>query len=240
MKIDRLFRTRIRIHYTWILAFVLISWTVSTHFSTETSLFSRFAFGLVASILYFLVILLRELVLLILATYKGVVVKRITIFAFGGLLQVEQETTTPSHELLLAVAGILCNLMIAGILYLSYILWGRTDHIVIDMLLKWLAFLYFILSLFHVIPAFPLDGGRILHAILWETLNNTQKAMRIAGWIGWAIGLIITVGGIAILIYAVEKFTGGFLASVGLILQNAATHSLRQLKSGKSEKKTQV
>ena len=217
-----------RIHYTWILAFVLISWAISTQLPTDTSLFLRITYGVATSVLFFLAIFLRELMLLLLAIYKGVVVEIVTVFAFGGLIQVDRETTTPSHELLLAVAGMLCNLIIAGIFFLAHVLLGTTDRIVIDVILKWLAFLCLMLSLFHIIPGFPLEGGRILHAILWKALDNSQKATRIAGWTGWIIGLIVTVGGIPFLIFTVEKFIGVFLIGTGLILQNAATHSLSQ------------
>jgi Zn-dependent protease len=126
------------------------------------------------------------------------------------------------------VAGMLCNLIIAGVFFFAHVLLGTTDRIVIDVILKWLAFLCFTLSLFHIIPGFPLEGGRILHVILWKALDNTQKASRIASWVGWIFGLIITIGGIPILILTVERFTGIFLIGTGLILQNAATHSLRQ------------
>jgi Zn-dependent protease len=105
-----------------------------------------------------------------------------------------------------------------------------TDQLMIGLLLKWLAFLYFTLSLFHVIPGFPLEVGRILHVILWKALNDTWQAIRIAGRISWVIGLLIAVGGIMILIFTVEKFTGVFLIGIGLVLQNAATHSLKQSK----------
>ena len=215
VKLGRFFRTHIRIHYTWILAFALISWAISTQLSTETSLAIRIAFGVATSALFFLAMLLRELILLLLAIYKGVVVEIVTLFAFGGLLQVDRETTTPSHELLLAVAGMLCNLLIAGVFFFAHVLLGTTDRTVIDVILKWLAFLYFTLSLFHIIPGFPLEGGRILHVILWKALDNTQKASRIAGWVGWIFGLIITIGGIPILILTVERFTGIFL--IGMI-----------------------
>ncbi|MFC2047835.1 hypothetical protein ACFLSK_00175 [Chloroflexota bacterium] len=162
------------------------------------------------------------------AIYKDVEVRRITVFAFGGLLQVDQETTTPSHELLLAIAGMLCNLIIAAIFYFIYVLISNTEQTTIDVIPKWLAFLYFTISLLHIIPGFPLEGGRILHVMLWKTFDNTQKATRIAGWIGWVIGLIITVGGILILVFTVERFTGVFLIVIGLILQNAATQSRKQ------------
>jgi Zn-dependent protease len=108
------------------------------------------------------------------------------------------------------------------------VLISKPDETVIEVLVKWSAFLYFTLSLFHFIPAFPLDGGRILHVILWKAFGNTRQTIRIASWIGWIIGLLITLGGIPILVFTVEKFTGVFLIGIGLVLQNAATHSLRQ------------
>jgi len=228
IKIGRFLRTHLRIHYTWILAFVFISWAVSTQFSTENPLFLRIAFGVTASILFFFAILLREIILLLLAVYKGVVVETVTVFAFGGLLHVDRETTTPSRELLLAIAGMLCNLVITIIFYFTNLLLDNTEQIVIDVILKWLAFLYFTLSLFHLMPAFPLEGGRILHAMLCKAINNVQRATRIAGWTSRVIGLLIMAGGILILVYTVERFTGVFLIGIGLILQNAATHSLRQ------------
>jgi Zn-dependent protease len=226
MKIGRFFKTHFRIHYTWILALLLISWAVTTQLSTETHLLFRLALGGVTGALFFFVILLRELVLLAAAVFRGVTVKRITVFVFGGLLQLDQETTMPSHEVLLAVAGLLSNIVITGLLFLAHILWGREDEI--DVLLKWLAFLYFMLSLFDIMPAVPLDGGWILHAVLWKALNNLRKATRIASWISWVVGVLVMAVGIWLLISTVEIFTGVLLAVAGLILQNAATHSRRQ------------
>lgn len=228
IKLGGLFQTRIRIHYSWMLAIILISFNVTTQFSTESSLWLRIALGVAASVLFFLAVLLRELLLLLVAVYKGVAVESITIFPFGGLLQVNQEDAAPSRELLLAIAGMLCNLLIASMFYLAYALQGKTEQVVIVVLVKWLAFLYFTLSLFHIIPGFPLEGGRILHSILWKAFDDIRRATRIASWTGWTIGFLLAVGGILILVFTVERFTGAFLVVLGLILQNAATHSRRQ------------
>jgi Zn-dependent protease len=230
IKIRRFLRTRMRFHYTWILAIVLISWAASTQFSTVFPLFSRIGFGLAASLLYLFAIFVREIILLLLAVYKGILIEHVTVFAFGGLVRFDRETTTPSHELLLAVAGTLCNLVITLIFYLGNILINSEQHVVVDVILKWLAFLFFTLSLFHLLPAFPLEGGRFLHVVLWKTFNGVQKATRLAGWIGWSIGLLVAAGGALFLVFTAERFTGVFFLSLGLILQNAATHSRRQFK----------
>src|SRR4030042_6562602 len=107
VKIGTFFRARLRIHYTWLLVFILIPWTVSTQYSTETSLIVRVILGLATALLFFSTVILREIGLLMLAVYKGVIVRSVTIFAFGGLIHPDYETTSPSHQILLAVSGML-------------------------------------------------------------------------------------------------------------------------------------
>jgi Zn-dependent protease len=228
-KIRRFLRTHIRFHYTWMLAIILVAWAVSTQFSTVFPIVSRIGFGVIAGLLFLSAIFLREIVLLLLAVNKGVMVENVTIFAFGGLIKVDWETTTPSHELLLAVAGTLSNIVITLIFYLANTFVNDQTHVVVDVILKWLAFLFFTLSLFHLLPAFPLEGGRFLHAALWNYIHNMEKATRIASWIGWTFGLLVAAGGILFLIFTLERFTGVFFFVIGLILQNAATHSRRQI-----------
>jgi len=163
------------------------------------------------------------------AIYKGVKVESVTLFAFGGLIKVDQETTSPKHEFILAISGILGNLAITGIFYIANVLLVETIHIMVDVITKWLAFLYFTLTIFHVVSAYPLEGGRFLRAILWKVLGDVHRSTQITGWISWVLGIIIAIVGILILIFTIERFTGVFLVVIGLILQNAATHSRHQL-----------
>jgi len=225
----RFFRTRLRVHYSWIIAFILITWAVTTQFSTDYPLWIRIVSGIIAGVSFFLAITFRELVLILMAIYKGIEVESVTLFAFGGLIDVDQETTSPQHEFILAISGILGNLTITGIFYITNMLLAETIHIMVDVITKWLAFLYFTLTIFHVVPAYPLEGGRFLRAILWKVLGNVHRSTQIAGWISWVLGIIIVIGGILILVFTIERFTGAFLIVIGLILQNAATHSRHQL-----------
>lgn len=230
IKIGTFFRTRLRIHYTWLLVFLLIPWTVSTQYSTETSLMSRAGLGLITAFLFFGTVIIREIVLLMLAVYKGIVVKSVTIFAFGGLIQPDYETTTPSHEILLAVSGMLLNFVITGIFYFTHPLFGDINLDVGAMTVKWLAFFYFTLSLFHLVPAYPLEGGRILRGIIWKVTENVRRASRIVGITGWILGFLTMAGGILLAVFTEELFTGLFFVGLGLIIQNAATHSIRHIK----------
>ncbi|MFC2016648.1 hypothetical protein ACFLUF_02920 [Chloroflexota bacterium] len=225
----RFFRTRLRLHYSWILAFILITWAVTTQFSTDYPFWIRIAAGAIAGVSFFLAITFRELALILMAIYKGIEVESVTLFVFGGLVEIDQETTSPQHEFMLAISGILGNLAIACIFYIANVLLAETTHIIVDVITKWLSFLFFTLTLFHVVPAFPLEGGRFLRAILWKVLSDVHRSTQIAGWISWVLGIIITIGGILILVFTIERFSGVFLVLIGLILQNAATHSRHQL-----------
>ena len=228
MRMGRFFRTRLRVHYSWIFAFILITWAVTTQFSTDYPFWIRIASGAIAGIFFFLAITFRELVLILMAIYKGIEVKSVNLFTFGGLIEVDQDTTSPQHEFMLAISGILGNLAIASIFYIANVVLPETIHIIVDVITKWLAFLYFILTIFHIVPAYPLEGGRLLRAILWKMLGDVHRSTQIAGWISWVLGIIIAIGGILILAFTIERFTGVFLIVIGLSLQNAATHSRHQ------------
>jgi len=191
---------------------------------------SRAGLGLITAFLFFGTVIIREIVLLMLAVYKGMVVKSVTIFAFGGLIQPDYETTSPSHEILLAVSGMLLNFVITGIFYFVHPLFGDVNLDVKAMTVKWLAFFYFTLSLFHLIPAFPLEGGKIFRGILWIATDDLRKATRIAGFGGWVIGFLTMVGGILLAVFTSELFTGLFFVALGLVIQNAATHGIRHSK----------
>lgn len=213
----------------------LITLAVVTQFSTESGpLWLRIAFGAVAGVVFFFAIFIRELILSLLALSKGIAVRSVTLFAFGGLREVDEATSRPSNDVILAVGGLCANLIIAGIFFVIHTLLASSAPMAIDAMLQWLAFLCFTLALFHFIPSFPLDGGLVFRAILWKVLDNNEKATRIASWISWTIGILIVFGGVFLLVFTVERFTGAFLVAIGLILQNAATRSRKQPRSAVS------
>ena len=226
--LPRIFRVYIRLHYTWFVAIILMAAAVVTQFSTFYPLWQRIALGIVASLLFLVVIAIREFVLNFVATRKGMTVKRVTLFVFGGVSQIPKESNLPALELLLAVVGLLSNVIIALIFYVLYFVLAYTGNVVVSVLIQWLAFIYFMLALFHFIPGFPLDGGRLLRAFLWMTTGNYERVTRITSWAGWSIGLLFTIGGILVLIITRQWFVGILLAFPGLVLQNAATYSRRQ------------
>ncbi|MFC2038377.1 hypothetical protein ACFLUG_01210 [Chloroflexota bacterium] len=228
-QLSRFLGVRVRLHYTWLLAVVSITAAVVTQFSTDYPLWQRVSLGAVASVLFFFGILFREFILNIVAVNKGISVKRVTLFAIGGIREVELESNSPSLELLLAVSGLLLNLMIAGFFLILYTVFARSGAIVVHVLIQWLAYMFFMVSLFHFVPGFPLDAGRLLRALLWKLSGNYELMTFISSWVGWTIGLILVIWGIYLMANFQEWFSGILFISVGLILQNAATHSRKNL-----------
>ena len=232
-----LHKVRIRVHYTWIAIFIFMTAAVITQFSTSYPFLQRVTLGIVASIIFLLTLIIRTFIIVWLAIRRGAIAKSETIFAIGGVLEMEQTTTFPTLELLLAVSGILINLFLAGILFTAYQVLAQTGSIMVYVFIQWLAFIYFMQSIFNILPGLPLDGGRILNSILWKMTGNFEKATRISSWTGWALGMAFIVVGIVLTATSRQWFVGLLLALPGLILQNAATHQRHQIQSKQSEAK---
>lgn len=224
----RLLGVHLRVHPTWTVAFLLIIAMVVTQFPEAYPLWQRIILGIAASLLFFIAVSFREIIVNFLALNRGIPVKRVTLFAFGGLSQVAKEGTRPLLELLLVAAGLLINLIISGVFYAVYAGLVNTASVVISGLILWSAYLYFMLALFHFIPVFPLDGGRLLRTLLWKLTGNYDRATSIVSWAGQGLGLLLIIGGILSLILAGEWFNGLALIFVGWILYLAATQSRRQ------------
>jgi len=228
-KPERVFGVRVRLHYTWYIAFLLIIAVITTQFPEVYPLWQRMVLGLATGLLFFVAISIREFILGFIAIRRRMPVKDVTLFVLGGVSQIARETTQPILELLLAVAGLLANMLIAGIFYGAYLALANSASVIIAGLIQWLAFIIFMLALFHFVPGFPLDGGRVLRALLWRATGNYERAACIASWVGRGIGLLLVVGGIVVMIIYSQWFVGLFLAFMGWVLQSAAVHSRNQV-----------
>jgi len=232
------FKVKLRLHYSWIAVVVFMTAAIMTEFSTDYNILQRLILGLLACLLFIIIIILRAFIINIFAVGKGVVVRSSTIFAVASVMDIDEtKNYNPAVEVLLAIVGLLANLIIAVILYLAYEVLANTENTMVYVLLQWLAFIFFMLILFDVFPVLPLDGGRILGAFLWKATKKYDLITNILSWAGWITGFGLIVAGIFLIVSTKQWFVGVLLVLPGLILQNSATLERRLVKKQNGDQK---
>lgn len=215
------------LHYSWFI--VLIAFTLLLAEGQYPDLYpdwSRteyFVVALASVLLLFLSVLLHEFGHAIVAQHRGVPVRSITLFIFGGVAGLARDTDDSGDEFLIAIAGPIVSVALAGLFGGLWFLFHETSEQV-GALLGYLAYINLALVVFNMIPGFPLDGGRVLRAIVWRATNDMRRATRIAASIGTGIGLLFVFGGIFLVITG-ALLNGLWLIIIGWFLQNAADQS---------------
>ena len=217
-----------RLHYTWLPAAILIVMAFAQQFVGFYPIWLNIIHGIVASLLFLASMYARALAQSAVSIKTGMPVRSITLYPFGGVPRIIEKETKPALEFLVAATGLAANLVIAGIFYgLSYALSGSESHMTAEFM-QWLFFFNMVIALFNLIPAFPLDGGRVLRAILQLKMKDCNRATRIATLVGQIIGLLLIVGGIIAIISPGNFFVGIATIIFGWFLADAATTARRQ------------
>ncbi len=230
IRLGRLRGIEIGVHYSWLLVFALLTYSLAVgvfpSWYPGWSSGTYWAVGALASVLLFASVLAHELGHSLVAQSRGVPVISIVLFIFGGVAQLADEARRARDEFLIAVAGPLVSIVI-GVVSLG--LWPIVEDISqpLGAIFEYLGWANLILVAFNSIPAFPLDGGRVLRALLWGTLGNVLRATRIAAGIGVAIGFLFMAGGLFLVFRS--PLSGIWLIALGWFLQNAAQQSYQQL-----------
>lgn len=248
--VGRIFGINIHIDWSWIFIFLLVTWQLAAAvFPTlhpDWDLGLTLIVSLAASLLFFASVLAHELAHSLVAKARGLPVRRITLFIFGGVSNIEREPPSPGTEFLVAIVGPLTSLAL-GALFWFFGMRGAagigfpltpqqlSQLDPISTLLLWLGPINILLGIFNMIPGFPLDGGRVLRSILWGLTNNLRRATRWASWVGQAVAWLFIVAGIS-MAFGVEipilgsGLIGGlWLAFIGWFLNNAAVQSYQQV-----------
>lgn len=186
--------------------------------------------GAVGTILFFVSLLVHELAHAVVARWKGIEVEGITLFIFGGMARTRSEARGPGDEFQIAGVGPLASLLLAAGFYgiavvadlrgWSSMIFGVAGH---------LAFLNLALAVFNLLPGFPLDGGRLLRAVVWRITGDLRKATRVATAAGKWLGWTIIAAGLYILVISGELVSGLWFIFIGWFLAQAATASYTQL-----------
>lgn len=228
---------KIGIDVSWFFIAFLLSWTLAygyfpTVYPKLTSTI-YWIMGITGMLGLFVCILLHELGHAVVARYYNLPITHITLFIFGGVAELKKEPQTPKVEFLMAIAGPIVSFLLAFLLYLLTKLGIQLKWpIAVRAVTGYLALINFLLALFNLIPAFPLDGGRIFRAILWGWKKNLAWATRISAFIGSGFGFALIFLGIFNLFS--RNFLAGFwLMILGWFLHRAASSVQTQFVIGK-------
>jgi Zn-dependent protease/CBS domain-containing protein len=229
IRIGRLFGIEVAVHPSWFIVLAFFSYTLATGFFPRVypdwSLVSTWSVALIATLLLFASVLAHEFGHSLVARSQGIPVRNITLFVLGGVAQLGREPDTPGREAWMAIAGPLVSAAIGGLtLAGAYLIKGPEQLIAV---LAYLGVANLALLAFNLLPGFPMDGGRVLRALLWRITHDLVRATRWAA----AVGQVFAVGFIAAGVAEI-LFTGGFegiwLILVGWLLIGAARATSRQ------------
>jgi Zn-dependent protease len=213
IEIAKIFDIPIKLDLSWFIILAFITWTLAAGYFPskypELDKFTYLIMGLLSALLLFISVLLHELSHALVARRHNIPIRGITLFIFGGIAEMDQEPPTARSEILMAAAGPLCS----GILAFVFLLIGNfftnfLPYAPIIGILKYCAFINTVLMIFNLLPGFPLDGGRILRAVIWNYTGDIKKATYTTSRIGSSMGVFLIIFGFF------SIFTGNFIGGL--------------------------
>jgi Zn-dependent protease/CBS domain-containing protein len=229
IRLGRFGGVEVRINWSWLVIFALIVWSLADGvFPSQNPGLSRgvhLAMAIAAALLFFASLLLHELGHSWEARREGMEIDGITLWLFGGVSQFKTRFTSAGAELRIALAGPLVSLVL-GVFFVLIALAGLPSAV--DGVAAWLGYINLALLVFNLIPALPLDGGRVFRAVLWQIRGDLGWATRIAGNVGRGFGYLFIALGIAMFIFQ-GSFSGAWLAFIGWFLLQAASAEARYI-----------
>jgi Zn-dependent protease/predicted transcriptional regulator len=238
IKLGRVRGIVVGIHYSWFIVFVLFSfllaegqfprmydgWTTTQYWTV----------AVLAVLLLFLSVLAHEFGHALVAQWRGIAVNSITLFIFGGVASLSQDSEEPGDEFVIAIAGPLVSLGLAGFFGALWAGFSNASEQT-TALLGYLATINLFLAVFNLIPGFPLDGGRVLRAIIWKITGSVRRGTAIASGVGIALGTLFLVLGLVLAVTG-SVINGLWTAALGWFLQNAAEQNRRAVEQQSSLK----
>jgi Zn-dependent protease/predicted transcriptional regulator len=231
IRLGKLFGIEIGLHYSWFVIALLITMSLVSQFQESHAEWGSnviWALSVLTALFFFVTLLAHEMSHALVARARGLTTKAITLFALGGVAQIEKEPEDAKTEFLVGIVGPLSSAII-GLVSLG-IAWatgwpiGAAPDTPLRAMLVWLGYINLSLAAFNMIPGFPLDGGRILRSILWLTSRDAVRATQRAAAVGKVIALLFIALGI-FRYFGGAGFGGLWIAFIGWFLLQAATAS---------------
>ena len=233
IKLFKLLGFEVRVDWSWIIIAILIVWSLSKglfpYYYKGLSTQTYWWMGIMGAAGLFVSIIVHEFSHSLVARRYGLPIKGITLFIFGGVSEMTEEPPSAKAEFMMAIAGPLSSILIALIFYGIHAA-GKQAGLAepINGVVGYLGWINAILAGFNLLPAFPLDGGRVLRSILWGVKKNLRWATYVSSRIGSGFGILLIVLGV------IQVFRGNFVGGmwwflIGMFLQGAARASYQQL-----------
>ena len=237
---------RIAVDYSWFFVLFLVIFWLSGYYDDLTDApagsVEPFALAVISALAFFGSILLHELGHAMVALRNGIGISEITLWLFGGLAHMQRDSDSAGVEFRVAAAGPAVTLLIAIVATAVGVALAGSEQAFVDAMvvsndadvsgalavIAWLAGLNVVVLLFNLIPAFPLDGGRILRAIAWRLTGDRSRATRFAALTGQGFSYLFIGLGLLIVMATGNVITGIWLALVGFLLGSAARGTVRR------------
>ncbi|MFZ0954562.1 MAG: site-2 protease family protein [Candidatus Sulfotelmatobacter sp.] len=239
IKLGTIFGVELGLHYSWLVIALLITFSLVAQFHSVNRNWSEvvvWTTAIITGILFFACLFAHELSHALVAKARGLPIHKITLFLLGGVAQIEKEASDPKTEFWMAIVGPVTS-GVLGLILLALARVAGWDPPSAPAtpgtaLLVWLGYINLALGAFNMVPAFPLDGGRVLHAVLWWVMDDAGRSTRVAAFIGQVIAVLFI--GFGILRFFQGAGLGGlWLAFIGWFLLQASGASYLQVKAGR-------
>ena len=234
IKVGRILGIPIRLDLSFFFVFALVVFLIATQIMPDAmdglGGAERWLYGLVGGAVYFLSLLVHELAHSLMARRYGMEVSSITLFFFGGVSLIREDSQRPGQEFWIAVVGPLASLVLgAGFTFVA--LFALSDGTALRNIVFVLGVLNCILAAFNMLPGFPLDGGRVMRSLVWRLTGSRHRATRASARLGQLLGAAMIVYGIGGLLTEIAFFDMGFnslwLALIGFLLMTQAAQGVK-------------
>lgn len=227
----------IRLDASWIIIVLVVTWSLAVSFSRayplrshpELTVGSYFVMAAVGALSLFVCLILHELGHSLVGHRFGMRIRSITLFVFGGVAELETEPRSAKAEFWMAIAGPAVSVVLAAAFWFAWAFGGAADWpITVTGVLRELAFINAVLVVFNLVPAFPLDGGRVLRAVIWAITGDLKRATGVTSQIGQNFGAVMMLFGVLGIITGQIVF-GLWWMMLGWFLRGASQGSYQQV-----------
>lgn len=216
---------------SWLIVFVLFLWTFSASYYPDRyegwTGQAYFAAGLTTTVLFFASVVVHEFGHALVAARVGIRTRRITLLPIGGLAEIEREAEKPSHEFAIAIAGPITSLLLGG-LFLGLYFLLHPINVPLGGITAYIGWANIGLGLFNLVPGYPMDGGRVLRAIVWGATKSYSRGTRGAARVGSVVAYVFIFIGITLL-FRGQIANGVILAFIGWFILTNAQGTVQQL-----------